>query len=258
MAPGRCQSRREIGDEDEESAEDPERWLWVGCKGSTRAIATWSCSSRPSPIPSGLIAWASRSTVTGAFRRFKDVLGRWPGEIERWYAFCEERQRGRARAWLAGPATAWSRLCDHGQRTETCSDRRHLELLAATGVELDEITIQLHLWRGNVRTILSDSARLGLPDRSVMGEHDSSGVEGLEALDPVRYRWKVTAMTVVGGTRRERGRARTLSHVSWLWPAMITVPSARRTTTDWWPAVCPGVGTTNTPRRISASPSRSS
>jgi hypothetical protein len=38
----------------------------------------------------------------GAFRRFKDVLGRWPGEIERWYAFSEERQWGRARAWLAG------------------------------------------------------------------------------------------------------------------------------------------------------------
>ena len=37
-----------------------------------------------------------------AFGVFKDVLGRWPGEIERWYAFSEERQRGRARAWLAG------------------------------------------------------------------------------------------------------------------------------------------------------------
>jgi hypothetical protein len=37
----------------------------------------------------------------GAFRRFKDVLGRWPGELDRWYAFSAERQRGRARAWLA-------------------------------------------------------------------------------------------------------------------------------------------------------------
>jgi hypothetical protein len=37
----------------------------------------------------------------GAFRRFKDVLERWPGELERWYAFSAERQRGRARAWLA-------------------------------------------------------------------------------------------------------------------------------------------------------------
>lgn len=37
----------------------------------------------------------------GAFRRFKDVLARWPGELERWYAFSDERQRGRARSWLA-------------------------------------------------------------------------------------------------------------------------------------------------------------
>ena len=37
----------------------------------------------------------------GAFRRFKDVLARWPGELERWHAFSAERQRGRARAWLA-------------------------------------------------------------------------------------------------------------------------------------------------------------
>ena len=37
----------------------------------------------------------------GAFRRFKDVLARWPEELERWYAFSAERQRGRARAWLA-------------------------------------------------------------------------------------------------------------------------------------------------------------
>ena len=36
-----------------------------------------------------------------AFRRFKDVLARWPGELDRWYASSAERQRGRARALLA-------------------------------------------------------------------------------------------------------------------------------------------------------------
>jgi hypothetical protein len=35
-----------------------------------------------------------------AFRRFKDELARWPGELERWHALSEERQRGRARSWL--------------------------------------------------------------------------------------------------------------------------------------------------------------
>ena len=37
----------------------------------------------------------------GAFRRSKDVLARWSDELDRWYAFSEDRQRGRARAWLA-------------------------------------------------------------------------------------------------------------------------------------------------------------
>jgi hypothetical protein len=37
----------------------------------------------------------------GAFRRFKDVLSRWPGEMDRWLAFSDERKRGRAREWLA-------------------------------------------------------------------------------------------------------------------------------------------------------------
>lgn len=36
----------------------------------------------------------------GAFRRFKDVLGRWPGQLERWFRFSGEREGGRARAWL--------------------------------------------------------------------------------------------------------------------------------------------------------------
>lgn len=35
------------------------------------------------------------------FRRFKDTLGRWPGELERWHGYHEDRQRGRARDWLA-------------------------------------------------------------------------------------------------------------------------------------------------------------
>jgi len=37
----------------------------------------------------------------GAFRRFKDVLDRWPDEIERWLVFSDERRMGRAREWLA-------------------------------------------------------------------------------------------------------------------------------------------------------------
>lgn len=37
----------------------------------------------------------------GAFRRFKDVLARYPQERERWFQFKEERLRQRALDWLA-------------------------------------------------------------------------------------------------------------------------------------------------------------
>jgi hypothetical protein len=37
----------------------------------------------------------------GAFRRFKDALSGYPDEAERFYVLSEERQRGRARSWLA-------------------------------------------------------------------------------------------------------------------------------------------------------------
>jgi len=48
----------------------------------------------------------------GAFRRFKDVLGRWRDEEERFYRFSEERRRARARSWLrsAGILTVPSAL----------------------------------------------------------------------------------------------------------------------------------------------------
>jgi hypothetical protein len=41
-------------------------------------------------------------TRKGPFRRFKDVLSRWPQELQRYCLLSNERQRGRARAgrWL--------------------------------------------------------------------------------------------------------------------------------------------------------------
>jgi hypothetical protein len=93
---------REIGQEDEGESDDPDKWLWVHCEGSRdgyrdmeRFIGTMRDPGRADRLE---IAISGR----GAFRRFKDVLGRWPGELDRWYAFSAERQRGRARAWLAG------------------------------------------------------------------------------------------------------------------------------------------------------------
>ena len=92
---------REMGQEDEDESEDPDKWLWVHCEGSRdgyrdmeRFIGTVRNPGRADRLE---IAISGR----GAFRRFKDVLERWPGELERWYAFTAERQHGRARAWLA-------------------------------------------------------------------------------------------------------------------------------------------------------------
>jgi hypothetical protein len=92
---------REIGQEDEDESDDPDKWLWVHCEGSRdgyrdmeRFIGTVRDPGRADQLE---IAISGR----GAFRRFKDVLGRRPGELDRWYAFSAERQRGRARAWLA-------------------------------------------------------------------------------------------------------------------------------------------------------------
>lgn len=92
---------RETGGEDEDEEEGSDRWLWVEPEGSNAgyedmedfidSVADAGRSDRLSIAISG----------RGAFRRFKDTLARWSGELERWYVFSDERKRGRARAWLA-------------------------------------------------------------------------------------------------------------------------------------------------------------
>src|SRR5438270_1139825 len=57
----------ETGEEDEDTSDDPERWLAVHGEGSREATGTWSCSSRPSRIPAGPSAWLSRSKAAARF-----------------------------------------------------------------------------------------------------------------------------------------------------------------------------------------------
>jgi len=92
---------KETGDFDEDEEDDEERWLLVDCEGSHAGyrdmelfIAAVEDTGQADRLS---IAIGGR----GAFRRFKDVLSRWPILLDRWYAFSEDRQRGRARAWLA-------------------------------------------------------------------------------------------------------------------------------------------------------------
>ncbi len=91
----------ESREEDEESADDPERWLVVHGEGSREGYRDMErfIASVEDPGRAERLAVALRGR--GAFRRFKDELACWPGELEQWHAFSEERQRGRARSWLA-------------------------------------------------------------------------------------------------------------------------------------------------------------
>ncbi len=90
----------ELGDEDLEGV-GSERWLWVECLGSRDGYVDMEDFI-------GMVADLRRRemlevAIAGRrpFRGFKEVLARWPGELERWHLFSDERSRGRARAWLA-------------------------------------------------------------------------------------------------------------------------------------------------------------
>jgi hypothetical protein len=91
----------ETGEEDEDRADDAERWLPVYGEGSREGYRDMELfiASVEDPGRAERLAVAIRGR--GAFRRFKDELAHWAGELERWHAFSEERQRGRARSWLA-------------------------------------------------------------------------------------------------------------------------------------------------------------
>jgi hypothetical protein len=89
----------ESGEEDEDF-DDPDRWLWVDSQGSRAGYRDmeWFIAHLEDPEVADRLSIAI--TGRGAFRRFKDVLSRWPDLVERWHGFSEERHRGRARSWL--------------------------------------------------------------------------------------------------------------------------------------------------------------
>jgi hypothetical protein len=91
----------ETGEEDEDTSDDPERWLAVHGEGSREGYRDMELFIASVEDPGRAERLAIAIKGRGAFRRFKDELACWPGELERWHAFSEERQRGRARSWLA-------------------------------------------------------------------------------------------------------------------------------------------------------------
>jgi hypothetical protein len=96
----------ETGEEDEDDFDDPERWLWVHAEGSRAGYRDMELFIAGLENPDTADRLSIAITGRGAFRRFKDVLARWPDLLDRWFAFSEDRQRGRARAWLV--AEGWS------------------------------------------------------------------------------------------------------------------------------------------------------
>jgi len=90
-----------MGEEDYDTADDEDRWLWVTCEGSGDGYRDMQAFIATVADPGHADRLEIAIQGRGAFRRFKDVLERWPEELDRWFAFSEERRRGRARAWLA-------------------------------------------------------------------------------------------------------------------------------------------------------------
>lgn len=90
----------EVGEIDEND-DDPDRWLWVHCEGSGSGYRdmVWFIEHLDDPVLAGQLSHAISGR--GAFRRFKDRLSDRPELMTRWYAFSNDRQRGRARSWLA-------------------------------------------------------------------------------------------------------------------------------------------------------------
>jgi hypothetical protein len=88
----------ETGEEDEDTADDPERWLPVHREGSREGYRDMDLFTASVEDPDRAERLSIAIKGRGAFRRFKDELARSPGELERWHALSEERQRGRARS----------------------------------------------------------------------------------------------------------------------------------------------------------------
>ncbi len=93
---------REHGD-----AEGPDRvddmeagWLRVDTLGSRPGFEDMEGYIARFDDPRTVDRFARAISGRGAFRRFKDTLAEMPGELDAWYRYSNDRQAGRARAWL--------------------------------------------------------------------------------------------------------------------------------------------------------------
>jgi hypothetical protein len=87
-------------DEDEDEDETP-RWLWVDGNGSRASYHDMAEFITTVPDPDLADRLERAIHGKGAFGRFKNQLAHHPTTFDRWFRFSAERQRGRARQWLA-------------------------------------------------------------------------------------------------------------------------------------------------------------
>jgi hypothetical protein len=99
-----------------EDDDDIDRWLWVDCEGSRPGFRDmqWFIAHLEDAHAADRLSTAISGR--GAFRRFKNTLSAWPDLSDRWFAFSEDRRRGRARAWLSDEGYAASPPAPHHQR----------------------------------------------------------------------------------------------------------------------------------------------
>jgi hypothetical protein len=88
----------EVGEAEDE---DPDRWLWVDCAGSRSAYQDMVCFIEELDDPNLADRLTRAISGRGAFRRFKGTLVDRPDLMTQWYGVSGDRQRGRARSWLA-------------------------------------------------------------------------------------------------------------------------------------------------------------
>lgn len=87
--------------EDDCFDEDEDHWLYVERVGSHEGYRDMELFIATVEDPTIVDRLEIAIRGKGAFRRFKDVLSRYPEELQRYFLFSGERQLGRARAWLA-------------------------------------------------------------------------------------------------------------------------------------------------------------
>ncbi|MDO9496953.1 MAG: UPF0158 family protein [Nocardioides sp.] len=90
----------EMGELDE-ADDDPDRWLWVDCAGSGSAYRDMVLFIEDLDDRTFADRLSRAIEGRGAFRRFKGTLDDQPELMTQWHAFSDDRQRGRARSWLA-------------------------------------------------------------------------------------------------------------------------------------------------------------